>query len=518
MKSTKVIKNFNFFVLLFITVIVLTSLGLLYIDNQRNSEELEASLLSDSMLLNQMKDQFTATISQNQSDVLFLESLYRHLDLTDDGGHLETLLKLLIEKEGIYDQMRYINAAGHEILRINYTDSRGVIVGAEQLQDKSTRYYFNDTLHLPQGGIYISALDLNMENSRLEIPYKPMIRFATPLIHPEEGLEGIAITNYLAGNLLDQLNRIAQRATDHLVLLNSNGYFLTHREPLKTFGFMIEDRSEHTFMIRYPDVWQQIISGETLIESSEGIFQILRIDLADSLPGEVYFGGNETIYYAVAHIENNETFSHLLDRWTPTQLLRVMVSNLPLLFLVILSALLTNILLALYRDKQNRIEHFATYDPLTETYNRRAGMKIMENLLEFRASTRIPLSLCFIDLDNLKTVNDQLGHSMGDRLIVALAAILKSETRLKDVICRYGGDEFIILFDETDASAADNIWSRIKSRMEAVNQSSENRFQIQVSHGIVTYHPDRHDSLEELIEEADEKMYAEKTAKKEIRE
>jgi len=60
--------------------------------------------------------------------------------------------------------------------------------------------------------------------------------------------------------------------------------------------------------------------------------------------------------------------------------------------------------------------------------------------------------------------------------------------------------------------------SRIKSRMEAVNQSSENRFQIQVSHGIVTYHPDRHDSLEELIEEADEKMYAEKTAKKEIRE
>jgi len=510
-------KTFGFFMLLILTIFISTSVVLLYIDNRNSERELENYIQKDRLLLEVMAEGFVDHIDQALSDIIFLEAHYHHEKNQTGEIDFETFLRMISQKEKIYDQIRYIDQAGQELVRVNFDGVESRIVEKSDLQDKSSRYYFTETIQLLQGDIYISALDLNMENGALEIPYKPMLRFATPLIDPVKGLEGIAITNLLAQNLIDRIVNLGAGATDCLSLINNNGYFIAHEDPEKTFGFMIESRQKKSFMILYPEVWQQILEGDEFIQNDSGIFQVKVIDLKKALPEEIHFSDNEHLFYGVTHIENTAAFRHLFDRGTPDQFSRVLKTNGILIFLVILAALISNILIALFRDRQSRILHHARYDALTETYNRRAGLELIQDQLETRQSRRVPVSLCFIDIDNLKATNDRSGHPVGDILISTVAGILKNEIRNRDILCRYGGDEFIILFDEIDTPSGERIWDRIQSHIDQFNLGDDPPFEISLSHGIVTYDPRQHTSLEALIHEADQKMYAEKTVKKSTR-
>jgi diguanylate cyclase (GGDEF)-like protein len=150
---------------------------------------------------------------------------------------------------------------------------------------------------------------------------------------------------------------------------------------------------------------------------------------------------------------------------------------------------------------------FARIDYLTETANKRHFYEA--TLKEVSRSNRYkrPITIAYIDLDNLKRINDSFGHKAGDSALYQTADLLKKSVRTSDVVARIGGDEFAILFPETDYEASETIIQRIRKGLSDAIQ--KNAWATTLSIGAVTSvsHPC---DLETLISNADSLMYSAK--------
>ncbi|MGI0115764.1 response regulator [Zooshikella sp. RANM57] len=167
----------------------------------------------------------------------------------------------------VYDQIRWLDEEGMEQVRINYNGGNPYAVSTQQLQNKANRYYFTETHKLKKDEIYISILDLNIEQGKVELPRKPTIRIATPLINENNERRGIIVLNFNSTDMLEQL-RIVNR--NHLWLTNNKGHWLlgpTHKDE---WGFMFE-KPELSVAHRYPDAWANISTNERAVfETSKG--------------------------------------------------------------------------------------------------------------------------------------------------------------------------------------------------------------------------------------------------------
>jgi diguanylate cyclase len=121
------------------------------------------------------------------------------------------------------------------------------------------------------------------------------------------------------------------------------------------------------------------------------------------------------------------------------------------------------------KNHVSEIEYLSLHDQLTGLYNRRF---YTEELKRLDTSRRLPLTLVMSDVNGLKIINDSFGHEAGDKLIRKTAEILKQCFRSDDVLCRYGGDEFIAILPNTDAQLAESIIRRIQQKISE-NQPSK---------------------------------------------
>jgi len=170
------------------------------------------------------------------------------------------------------------------------------------------------------------------------------------------------------------------------------------------------------------------------------------------------------------------------------------------------------------KDEFNIMEGYFNeliYDSLTKVYNRRSGLAKLNRIFQYDDRREFTMSICFIDINGLKQVNDSLGHKYGDDLIVSAINVIKDTVRDYDFVIRLGGDEFLIVFNGIKADAAENIWLRIVEDYEKINQEEYRPYLISVSHGIVEYNNKQKIVLDDMIKEADEKMYSEKRKIKE---
>ncbi len=155
----------------------------------------------------------------------------------------------------------------------------------------------------------------------------------------------------------------------------------------------------------------------------------------------------------------------------------------------------------------------AIRDALTGLYNYGYFKEALHYEVEKSRRYKTPLSLLFLDIDDFKRVNDTLGHLKGDKIMRQVAAILKKGIRQADLLCRYGGDEFVMLLSQTPPDQAMVLAERLRQR---IAQSSMNRLEqglkITVSIGVAGLEPEM--STESLIKEADEAHYRAKQAGK----
>ena len=149
----------------------------------------------------------------------------------------------------------------------------------------------------------------------------------------------------------------------------------------------------------------------------------------------------------------------------------------------------------------------STHDLLTHIYNRGYFEKSVKELM----TKNIPFCLAFIDLDNFKYVNDNFGHDMGDEILINTANILRKNLKGKDIIGRFGGDEFVVAIQECNKECAEHILTKIQEDIEKAFK----KYNVTSSIGVAFY-PEIKD-YNELIKKADEKMYeAKKSGKNRI--
>lgn len=165
------------------------------------------------------------------------------------------------------------------------------------------------------------------------------------------------------------------------------------------------------------------------------------------------------------------------------------------------------------KKQQEKLEYYAFTDPMTGVSNRRTGLMILEKELLFQHRIDGPISICFLDIDGLKKINDTYGHEEGDILINCMTEIFKSSVREIDTISRMGGDEFLIIFPGCFESDAEKIIRRINCKLEDYDKENKKTYQHAFSYGILELSEDNKLSVNAAINAADKKMYDQKMQK-----
>ena len=158
---------------------------------------------------------------------------------------------------------------------------------------------------------------------------------------------------------------------------------------------------------------------------------------------------------------------------------------------------------------EQALRYTAIHDILTGLHNRAHYEEILTSL---NFSSQYPISILMIDVDDLKVVNDSLGHSTGDQMLRCTGQILSQSTRAGDFVMRTGGDEFILILPNTNIEQSQRVRERIEQAITTANLSGANPFQISLSIGCQT--SSTPGILHEAIIEADTEMYRIKRQKK----
>ncbi len=211
----------------------------------------------------QIINEFTYIVS----DLMFLSEQHELQKLLDNETTSQR--KILAEeyrrfsnRKRLYDQIRFLDETGMEIVRVNFNAGLPSIVPPSKLQGKEQRYYFKDTFILEQEEVFVSPFDLNIEKGQIEKPLKPMIRFGTPVFDDAGKKRGIMLFNYLGAELLTKLDKIAKSASSQIMVINAEGFWLKGVKNKDEWGFMYED-GNRTFGNRFPKEWAKILQKQS---------------------------------------------------------------------------------------------------------------------------------------------------------------------------------------------------------------------------------------------------------------
>ena len=163
------------------------------------------------------------------------------------------------------------------------------------------------------------------------------------------------------------------------------------------------------------------------------------------------------------------------------------------------------------QQKNAMLEELNRTDALTNVYNRRYFMEVLET--EYSRTRRANHTMAFVmlDLDHFKRVNDDYGHLAGDKALIEVAGILKRVIRKHDICCRYGGEEFALILPETDLSGAAVVTERCREEVSnAVIEFDGKRIPVTISVGVAVLEIESTWSQSDLVAAADEALYKSK--------
>lgn len=176
----------------------------------------------------------------------------------------------------------------------------------------------------------------------------------------------------------------------------------------------------------------------------------------------------------------------------------------------VLVAYITTLLVADLHKGRSMFKALAETDDMTELLNKRSFMQLFNQMAGEAQENGDPLTVMMIDADNLKEINDKQGHQAGDKLIQMLAATISESLRSTDIICRYGGDEFMAALPGMSAARALEAAERLRKTVEGLSLEFEGkRIGGTVSIGIATF-PAHVSDTSQLLEKADESLYLSK--------
>lgn len=629
-----------------ITLTLLYCLAASYFISSNAEAELEVLQARDMAAVETAAGMLVHRLEMVEADTRFLANAPAvQAWLSGQEGALAQVEELLLAFAGArheYAHLTLHDAAGHEVARINRRETGVQRVSPARLQDKSDRYYWAPTARLESDQVYRSPLDLNVEDGRVEIPYRPALRSATPLHDASDRLGGILVLNLDATDMLARFRELMSSTGDAMLLNHDGDWLVGPRD--QEWGFMFGN--PEAFARRYPEAWRQLqqsprgqqwtddglllhatlsplslhqhaATGAPLAGASEEESEYVwtaasliphhalpsRGLLATPLRGGLFLGGlgvvlvaNLVTLYLLAQrrqarqlslreahrheqitanlaegllvmdrqgriVETNPEAERLLG-WRRAELLGhdahrtvhqppgaaddpgdechiqartlagehyrsdrerfyrrdgeslpINISAAPLRDNdTVIGAVVAFHDITERLDQEAAIRRLAYHDTLTGLPNRRQLMDRLEQAVAAHHRHGRRLALAFLDLDHFKEVNDNLGHEAGDALLVAVAERLTRVTRENDLVCRQGGDEFVVLLDGIASCAeAELTAAKLIEALQRPVEIGEHRILPGVSLGIALL-PDHGEDADSLMKAADAAMYRAKQA------
>ncbi|XMB86507.1 diguanylate cyclase [Mycoplasmatota bacterium WC44] len=449
------------------------------------------------------------------SDLLYLADNF----VLNDNSQYDMVAeewKMFSERRKIYDQIRFIDQRGDEIIRINYLLDKSEIVNDDNLQNKNDRYYFCESIEINSDQIYISQLDLNVENFVIQEPKEPVMRFSKPVYDENNDILGVIVLNYKASFLLEDFKDISRSSNGEIYLLNSSGYWLSSNDTTHEWGFMYDELQDVKFQTTFGYEWDKMTESEGSFLTDNGLFTYGDVVVSANLDvnGDLYKGNNIVLgdgnWKVVSFISTNGPMKDVVNTDNLFIAIKVLKSNSTNFSLIILGSVIVALLFIRNKRSSLRIKYFSEYDSLTNVLNRRAGLHSLMNCIPYNNNRVDKVCVCFLDVNGLKEVNDIIGHDAGDELLVTVTKVLKESICPEDYIVRLGGDEFLVIFVDKELEDSEVIWENIYSKFDFINENEDRHYMISVSHGIAEYNKTYKDFVDQFIKSADEKMYLEK--------
>ena len=503
-----------------VLIFLVLSIGYLVIAVVVKTQEKEiqrASILDTQQdLADVEREIITNKINRLVSDVLYMADSFR-LNEVPTGDYAEVKRQWLVfsGRKKIYDQICFIDLNGDEKVQINYSTTGAWEATADQLQNQKESAYFKDAVALPKDQVCISPLELNAENGVVDQPQKPIIRLSTPCYDSDGQLQGVVVLNYAANDLLRQVSNIASTSIGAVFMLNANGYWLFNSADSSTeWSFMYPTDIPQNFATAYPEVWQQVkTSHKGVSVSKQGVFCYTDVMgnpnfVLDNKESLLHISGGD--WYLVSFISPQSVVGRLFTNGAALMVLEAMQESPFIYVMIFVVSFLLAAFYAFNKLEKDRIRYFSEYDVMTGVYNRRAGFAKLEQLYKGGGKHDYYISICFIDINGLKEVNDFLGHEAGDELILTVADGIRAHIRKTDFVSRLGGDEFLIVFETALKEQAEAVWQNIVQYYERINEQENRKYIVSVSHGIETLRCDTNEYIDSVVNHADEKMYKEK--------
>ena len=163
------------------------------------------------------------------------------------------------------------------------------------------------------------------------------------------------------------------------------------------------------------------------------------------------------------------------------------------------------------RIKQIELKFLASTDPLTKLYNRRYLTEMSEEILALSKREKKEVSIAILDIDKFKHVNDTYGHQFGDEVLIVLSHLLNEHKRESDVLCRYGGEEFVILLPNTSLENATNLAQKIRQQVESlripINSNPNQTLKFTISLGVSNVDIPNEKDIQSALVRADKALY-----------
>jgi diguanylate cyclase (GGDEF)-like protein len=306
------------------------------------------------------------------------------------------------------------------------------------------------------------------------------------------------------------VNIVQKGAQDYIVKNNLSGDFVS-----RIIQFAIERKKLENRLYesenRYKQLIEQNADGIILIDRTKNILFVnpaaerLFKKKSEELIGSVFeynFTENEKNEIILSFAENKEAIIEIkavLTSWKDRECYLISM-----------------------RDETDKVKlreelhKLSIIDEMTQLYNRRGFFDLLNLYIKRAKRNHEPFLVFYIDMDNLKEINDTLGHKYGDMAIIALADIFKKIFRESDIIARIGGDEFAIFPIENRAGHEKNLKIRLDNEFKKFNKANKD-FALSASLGTSLFEPESGISADHLIANADRAMYRVKKQKKELK-
>jgi hypothetical protein len=340
----------NQFVIIFLPLLVLISLIFGAFLMQERESKRKTLLFEEQQNVELMQRIANDDLRSIVVDLSYLASLpiLRQIVETDkptDHLKISNIFLDFCKSSTLYDQIRFLDENGMEIIRVNYDQGRPGIVPKEQLQNKTKRYYFTDVIRLESGQFFVSPLDLNVEQGLIEQPLKPTIRFGTPIVDLNGQKQGIVLLNYLGANIIRHLDEASVGTIGKFMLLNSHGYWLKGLDSKDEWGFMFDDRKEKTFAESDLQAWEKIAQQKSgQFRNKQGIYSFSTIH--PIVRGMISSTGSGGPFDSSEKTYSNDEYYWKVVSFIPVDILREQFALIH--FFWVISYVLTGIFLGLF--------------------------------------------------------------------------------------------------------------------------------------------------------------------------